>query len=65
VSKTRILKVSEYPCRNWREFKYKYLYFGHHLTGYFTGFTNNHIINYEILGISLNKIFDLILKGEK
>ena len=62
MSKTRLLKVSEYPCSNWSEFKYKYLYFGHHLSGYFTEFTNDHIINYEVLGISMNKIFDLIMR---
>ena len=62
MSKSRLLKVSKYPCSNWSEFKYKYLYFGHHLTGYFTGFANDHIINYEILGISINKISDLIMR---
>ena len=62
MSKTRLLKVSEYPCSNWSEFKNKYLYFGHNLWGYYGEFTNDHIINYEVLGISINKIFELIMR---
>ena len=61
----KLLKISEYPCNNWNEFKNKYLYFGHNLTGYFTRFTNYHIINYEIFGISINKVFDLIIRKIK
>jgi hypothetical protein len=61
----KLLKISEYPCNNWSEFKNKYLYFGHNLTGYFTRFTNYHIINYEIFGVSINKVFDLIIRKIK
>jgi len=61
----KLLKISEYPCNNWNEFKNKYLYFGHNLTGYFTRFTNYHIINYEIFGVSINKVFDLIIRKIK